>query len=191
MQIDDGLGNFVDDLRKELYESDGIEWFAQDPIYEYLADGFPTLTKEIIHRDFDYPIFSEFVVNTIRRLELEDRNKLGDIKTWIYNFVDSMAQKSPSLEDELNKAYTKGKTKKQLVSLVLTDLERTKEKGCKKPKYLPLIEKQDGKLCLSPYARELFNPAIIKKYGSEWVNASKSIKNYERMQMNLPYIGEN
>lgn len=185
-------GNFVDDLRKELEAGDGIEWFKQDPIYEHLADGFPQVLGEIAARDTEYLIITELSLHVVRRLQKDGRNRTREIKKWISDFIDSMAEKSPALEDELNRAYETGKSKRQIINEAFEDLERTKDRGMrgKKTKYLPLIERKDGYICTTPIAEELFNPLIAQQYGREWMQLPKEIRKDERRRMGLPYIEE-
>jgi hypothetical protein len=185
-------GSLVDDLRRELEIGDGIEWFKQDPIYEHLADGFPHVLKEIASRDTEYLVITELSLTVVRRLQKEGRNKTWEVKKWISDFIDSMAEKSPALEDELNRAYESGKSKKQIINEAFGDLERTKDRGMsgEADKYLPLIERKDGYVFLTPIAEEFFNPIISQRYGYDWMHLPKSIRIDERRRMGLPYIEE-
>lgn len=130
-----------------------------DSIYKLVADGYPKVRGELEHRAcLKYPVASEVFLVFVRRRQTDQRNDLRETKEVLTNLLTSLAKGNPDLEFELGRAREKGKSNRQIVHQVYLDLRKTQDPGMKEgeEKYIPLIEKKDGRVYLTYSGRELF-----------------------------------
>ena len=131
----------------------------KDDIYKTLADGHPKVIMELNHRAcIHYPTMSEFVLVTISRYQTNKSNTFENVRDWIYNTMDGLALRDSALEFELQNAYNKNWTKKQIILQVMLDLMATRDEGMPEniKKYDPLIRIEEGHVHLTDEAKELF-----------------------------------
>ena len=174
-KIQTGLSQtFSEELAGDVARADKLE--EDSELFKMIADGYPAMEMEIRHRAcIKYPITSGAFLVFVYKAELETETlkqnvdsamgkiKLTEIKDRLSNMIDAgLSYHNKSLEFELANAYKTGKSIKQVLNTVVTDLKKIKDSGMKRDaiKYLPLIEilKEDNtsyvKLTLS--GRSLF-----------------------------------